>query len=89
MAESVLIEFDENGDCSIESQGFVGPECDKALREIETALGQTTRRTKKPEYTRRQRAATRRACRATNSELPSRRRSPRSPLGRKQQVLNA
>ena|GEM_PF-1963786 len=69
MAKSIVIEFDENGDCSIEDKGFVGPECDKALREIETALGQTTGRTKKPEYTQRQRAATRRTSRATNSEL--------------------
>ncbi|MCP4593982.1 MAG: DUF2997 domain-containing protein [bacterium] len=49
MAKSVVIEFNENGDCSIEGEGSGGPECDKALREIETALGQTTSRTKKPE----------------------------------------
>ena len=60
MAKSIVIEFDENGDCSIEGEGFVGPECDKALSEIETALGQTTNRAKKPEYTQRQRAAARR-----------------------------
>ena len=60
MAKSIVIEFDDNGDCSIEGEGFVGPECDKALSEIETALGQTTNRTKKPEYAQRQRAAARR-----------------------------
>ncbi len=66
MAKSIVIEFDENGDCSIEGEGFAGPECDKALSEIETALGQTTARTKKPEYMQRQRATTRRASRTTN-----------------------
>jgi len=70
MAKSIVIDFDESGDCSIEGEGFVGPECDKALREIETALGQTTNRTKKPEYAKRQPAVTRRTSRATNSELP-------------------
>ena len=60
MAKSIVIEFDENGDCSVEGEGFAGPECDKALSEIETALGQTINRTKKPEYTQRQRAAARR-----------------------------
>ena len=60
MAKSIVIEFDENGDCSIEGQGFVGPECDKALSEIEKALGQTTNRTKKPEYAQRRQAAARR-----------------------------
>ncbi|MFH0980263.1 MAG: DUF2997 domain-containing protein [Planctomycetota bacterium] len=45
MAKSIVIEFDENGDCSIEAQGFVGPACDKALSEIEKELGQTTQRT--------------------------------------------
>ncbi len=60
MAKSIVIEFDENGDCSIEGEGFAGPECDKALGEIETVLGQTTSRTRKPEYAQRQRAATRR-----------------------------
>ncbi|MCP4593979.1 MAG: DUF2997 domain-containing protein [bacterium] len=63
----MVIEFDENGDCTTEGQGFVGPECDKALREIERALGQTTSRTKKPEYTQQQRAATRRTFGATMS----------------------
>ena len=66
MAKSIVIEFDDNGDCSIEGEGFVGPECDKALREIETVLGQTTQRTKKPEYVQRQRAAARR--RATEQQ---------------------
>jgi len=70
MAKSIVIEFDENGDCSIEGQGFVGPECDNALREIETALGQATNRTTKPEYTQRQRTVTRRTSRATNQKLP-------------------
>lgn len=60
MAKSIVIEFDENGDCSIEGRGFVGPECDKALREIETVLGRTTQRAKKPEYSQRQSVATRR-----------------------------
>ena len=70
MAKSIVIEFDDNGDCSIEGQGFVGPACDKALREIESALGRTTNRTKKPEYTQRQAPVTRRTPRAASSKLP-------------------
>lgn len=60
MPKSIVIEFDDNGDCSIEGEGFAGPECDKALSEIETALGQTTSRTKKREYDQRQPARNRR-----------------------------
>jgi hypothetical protein len=52
--------FDKAGDCSIEGQGFAGPTCDKALAEIETALGQTIQRTMKPEHARRQSGAIRR-----------------------------
>ena len=69
MAKSIVIEFDDNGDCSIEGEGFVGPECDRALREIERALGQTTSRTMKPEYAQQQRVVTRRTSRATDSRL--------------------
>jgi len=67
MAKSVVIEFDENGDCSIEGRGFVGPACDKALGEIETALGQASGRTEKPEYTQRQPTVPQRASEARNS----------------------
>jgi hypothetical protein len=48
--ETIVVEFDENGDCSIEGQESVGPACEKALSEIERALGRTTQRTTKPEY---------------------------------------
>jgi hypothetical protein len=65
MAKTIVIEFDENGDCSIEGQGFVGPACDKALAEIEKALGQAIRRTKKPEYMQRPGAANRRTSKTT------------------------
>jgi hypothetical protein len=59
MAKTIVIEFDENGDCSIEGEGFAGSACDKALSEIENALGRTTRRTKKPEFAQRRGVATR------------------------------
>ena len=48
--KQIIVDIDEDGNCSIEGKGFIGPECDKAISEIEKALGDTTRSTKKPEY---------------------------------------
>lgn len=55
--KEVVIDIDENGDCSIEGKGFVGPECEKSMKEIEQALGNVSSSQNKPEYN--QRAAVR------------------------------
>lgn len=48
--KQIKIDIDENGDCSIDGQGFVGPECSNILREISDNLGITSNTTKKKEY---------------------------------------
>lgn len=45
-----VIEIDKNGNCSIEGKGFVGPECEKFIGEIEADLGKKVSSTNKPEY---------------------------------------
>ena len=49
----IVIDVDEKGNCSIEGQGFVGPECEKHIKEVEQALGSTTSSKLKPEHQRR------------------------------------
>jgi len=49
-SKEIVIEIDENGDCSVEGKGFSGPECDKNIQEIERALGERTSVQHKPEY---------------------------------------
>ena len=39
-----------NGEIKIDAIGFTGPDCDKATRFLEEALGVADRRAKKPEY---------------------------------------
>lgn len=48
--KQVTIKIDPEGNCSIEGEGFQGPECAKFLSEIEDALGTVTSHTDKPEY---------------------------------------
>jgi hypothetical protein len=55
--KKIVVEIDEEGNCSIDGKGFVGTECDKFMGEIEDALGATISTKDKPE--RRQRAANR------------------------------
>lgn len=55
--KEVTIKIDPEGNCSIEGEGFIGPECAKFLSEIEEALGTVTSHIDKPEY--RQRNVTR------------------------------
>lgn len=50
MSKEIIIEVDENGNCSVEGRGFVGSECDKFLSEINNSLGKTTSSRKKKEY---------------------------------------
>jgi len=39
--KKIVIEIDENGDCSVEGHGF-GPECKELMKEIQDNLGETT-----------------------------------------------
>jgi len=54
--KQTVIDIDENGNCSIEGHGFEGAECEKYIKEIESAIGSTTSKHTKPEH--RQRAST-------------------------------
>ena len=51
-AKQIKIEIDKDGNCKAEGIGFVGTDCDKAMREIDQALGTRTSTTRKPEYAR-------------------------------------
>ncbi|MEK0337401.1 MAG: DUF2997 domain-containing protein [Nitrosopumilus sp.] len=48
--KQIIINIDLNGDCSIEGEGFVGPECAHFLNEIKETLGTQTSQRDKPEY---------------------------------------
>jgi len=48
--KKVVIDIDPDGNCSIEGEGFVGPECSHFIGEIETSLGERVTQTDKPEY---------------------------------------
>ena len=48
--KQIVIEIDENGNCSIEGKGFIGTECEKSMREIEAQLGSRVSASHKPEY---------------------------------------
>lgn len=55
--KQIVIDIDPEGNCSMEGEGFVGPECAKFLSEVEEVLGTVESQTDKPEY--RQRRITR------------------------------
>lgn len=52
--KQVIIDIDSDGNCSIEGEGFIGPECSHFTGEIEEALGEQTSQRNKPEYDQRQ-----------------------------------
>lgn len=52
--KKIIINIDQEGNCSIEGEGFVGPECSHFLSEIESSLGQIISQKDKPEYIQRQ-----------------------------------
>lgn len=52
--KKIVIDIDSDGNCSIEGEGFVGPECGHFMEEIEEALGTVTTQKNKPEYSQRQ-----------------------------------
>ena len=50
MSKTIEILVSPIGDIRVEAVGFRGPECEKATRFIEEALGQVQARQKKPEF---------------------------------------
>jgi len=50
MKPTIEIIVSPKGDISIDALGFKGPDCQKATRALEEALGVVQQRVKKPEY---------------------------------------
>ena len=50
MKRTIEIIVSPRGDISIDAVGFRGPDCEKATRALEEALGVLQQRNKKPEY---------------------------------------
>ncbi len=48
--KQIIIDIDNNGNCSVDGEGFVGPECSHFLNEIQEALGVEISKKDKPEY---------------------------------------
>lgn len=48
--KQVVVEINEDGHASVEGQDFHGPECEQAIKEITTALGEETSRQLKREH---------------------------------------
>lgn len=48
--KKIIIEIDSKGDCSIDGEGFVGPECATFIEEIEKSLGHVTSRKNKKAF---------------------------------------
>ena len=48
--KQIVIDIDPEGNCSIDGEGFVGPECSHFIGEIEEALGKKVSQKDKPEY---------------------------------------
>ena len=57
--KKIIIEIDNDGNCSIDGEGFVGPECSHFIGEIESALGIIKTQKDKPEYRQRRTTNTR------------------------------
>ncbi len=50
MRKQIIIDVDPEGNCTIDGQGFQGPECSHFIDEIQKSLGQRTSIKNKPEY---------------------------------------
>lgn len=50
--EEIVIDIAANGDFTVEGKNIEGPDCMKLTAEIEDALGERTKVTKKPEFSR-------------------------------------
>lgn len=48
--KQIEVTFDENGDPKVETSGFKGGECLKATADLEAALGNKVKDTKKAEF---------------------------------------
>ena len=48
--KQIIIDINENGECSINGEGFSGPECEKFMREIQNEIGSIKASSRKPEY---------------------------------------
>ena len=46
----VIIDIAPDGSVKIDAVGFSGPECEKATRFLDEALGKVTKNTRKPEF---------------------------------------
>lgn len=40
--KKIVVEIDREGNCSVDGQGFVGPECKGFMKEIQDTIGETT-----------------------------------------------
>jgi hypothetical protein len=50
MKPQIIVDIDPNGNVTMEGIGFKGTACDKAMAEIEKAVGIQSKRVNKPEY---------------------------------------
>jgi hypothetical protein len=50
MNRTIEIIIEPNGELQIDAIGFKGPDCEKATKFLEEALGTVAQKTKKPEY---------------------------------------
>lgn len=50
MNEEILIEFDANGDMTVEGKNISGSDCVALTEEIEKAVGTVAKRVLKPDY---------------------------------------
>ena len=57
--KQIIIDIDQDGNCSIDGQGFHGSECSHFISEVENALGERTFQRDKPEYRQRRTVETR------------------------------
>ena len=51
--QEIVIDIRPDGTVRMEGEGFVGPECDHFMGELEAAIGVVEKRQNKPEYARR------------------------------------
>lgn len=51
--KQIVIDIDSDGNCSVDGEGFIGPECKHFINEIEEALGTRISQKDKPEYSQR------------------------------------
>ncbi len=50
MPQEIHVDIASDGEVRIDAVGFIGPDCERATKFLEDALGQITHSQKKPEY---------------------------------------